>query len=117
MKQVPTMPGAINSQAAGEFRGASTQAGVVRGLLVHKNFHRPEKDESFPRSPFYQDVEEPVNAVIQIDIGGSGGVFGKKLPGRGPGEGVASRVSNGVVGLGLNDTHPMLSVPPDCPDQ
>lgn len=117
MKQVPAMPGAINSQAAREFPGASTLAGVVGWLLVCKNFHRPEKDESFLLSPFHQDVEEPVNAVVQIDVGSASGVFGKKLPGRGPGEGVASRVSNGVVGLGLNDTHPMLSVPPERPNQ
>jgi peptidoglycan/LPS O-acetylase OafA/YrhL len=64
---------------------------------------RPDEHKSSPVRPLGQHVEQPVNAVVEVDVGGPRGVRLHEGLGAATEEGVAGLVPLGRVGLGLHD--------------
>lgn len=103
--------GAVDAEGAGEFAGAGCElvgvadfrAALAHGVDAGDGFEGAEEDESGAVWAFDEDVEEPVDAVVEVDVGGAGGVGFDEGAGAGAEPGVAGGVVCGVVGFGFHD--------------
>ena len=87
----------------------------VRASLAHVidaagGLERAEQDESRALRSLHKDVEEPVHAVIEVDVGSACRVGFHELSGAGAEPGMAGRVVDRVVCLRFHD-HAGAGVP------
>ena len=66
-------------------------------------FERPNQDEPVSVTTLNQDIEHPMNAIIEINVGRAGMVSSDERPGTWPGKGVSGFVVLGQICLCLND--------------
>ncbi len=62
-----------------------------------------DEDEAVLGAAFDEEVEEPVHAVVEIDVGGAGRVLFDELAGAGAGGGVGGEIAFHGVCFGFDD--------------
>ena len=111
-KNVEAVVGAIHLQGTREFAWARAeifQRACLAALLhfIDSNiwFQGADEDKAILRAPFDQEVQQPVDTVIQIHISGASGASRHKFTRRGTTERVAGFIVEDRVGFGFhNDT-------------
>lgn len=102
--------GAVDAEGQSELAGAGAEFveffAVVALLHLRDaacGFECADEDEAVLGTAFDKEVEEPVHAVVEIDVGGAGKVLFDELAGAGAGGGVAGGISLHGVGFGFDD--------------
>lgn len=108
---------APDAHGDGQFAGTRAQgfgwlglgggSGLGKSALAHGRdaagrLQSPNEDEAILGAAFDEHVEEPIHAVIEIDVCSSGLVPGDKGSGGWPDEGVGGFIARGCVGLRLD---------------
>src|SRR4029077_5622288 len=80
-------------------------AATAHLLQTARGLERAEEDKTVvaAAATLDQHVEEPVDSVIQVDVGGAGRVAVQELPGAAAYKGVAGLVAFGRIGLRLHN--------------
>src|SRR4051794_8652439 len=83
-------------------------AAMLEAALAHEGFaagglQRAEEDETIHAPSFDEDIEQPVHAVIEVNIGIAGAMLCDELPRAGAVPGVSRFIVDRGVGLGLHD--------------
>jgi len=114
----------VDIQCLGQLAGTGTKPPNVFQIapLSHEaeslpRFDRPDQNETIARATFNENVQHPVNAVIEIDVGGAGLVSLNKSSRARAAECVCRFIAHDQIRFGLND-EPGTSFPNElCADQ
>lgn len=102
--------GAVDAEGQGELAGAGAEFVELFAMaaLLHLRdaaggLEGADEDEAVLGAAFDEEIEEPVHAVVEIDVGSAGRVFFDELAGAGAGGGVGGEIALHGVGLGFDD--------------
>ncbi|MFT4175705.1 MAG: hypothetical protein QM627_03540 [Luteolibacter sp.] len=106
-EKVQTMMLSTDTQGFRQFPGTGSdpQGLSIPGIRYFGNrkFQGPEKNEAFMASVFHQNIEKPMDTVIQVNVSGSDGLPPDELSRAGAAPGVGGFVSEGEIGFGFDD--------------
>lgn len=101
---------AVDGEGLGELAGAGAEVAGFFTLAALPHLRNAtgglegtDEDEAVPRAAFDVEIEEPVHAVVEIDVGGTGRVGFYELAGAGAGGGVTGGISLHGVGFGFDN--------------
>jgi hypothetical protein len=101
---------AVDAEGEGKLAGAGAEfveffavAALLHFLDAAGGLEGADEDEAVLGAAFDEEVEEPVHAVVEIDVGGAGRVFFYELAGAGAGGGVGGEIAFHGVGFGFDD--------------
>ena len=113
------MVGTMDSKRLGKLSrpGAKLIVRKIPSPLAHmaesaQRLERPEKHKPVGRLAFGEDIEKPVDSVIQINIRGSSIVMGNEIPRAGTVPGMAGGIIKFFVGFRFNDPA-FTALPPE----
>ncbi len=100
----------VDAKGLGELAGAGAKfPDIVRtpSRFHHadsaRRLNRPDKDQPVPWSAFYEHVQHPMDAVVQINVGGARLVPRDEGAGAGPIEAMTRLIVFGEIRLCLDD--------------
>ena len=100
----------MDSQCLGKLSrpGAKLIVRQIPAPLAHRSepaqrLERPEKHKPIGRLAFGENIEKPVDSVVQIDVRGSGLVMSNEIPRAGTVPGMARGIVKFFVGFRFND--------------
>lgn len=99
----------------GDAKGFGEAAGAC--AAVFGQFESAEEDEALALGTFDQHVEEPVHAVIEIDVGGAGRMVLDEAAGGRAVEGMTGSVVLRIVGFGFDDAEGLALPDEPCADE
>src|SRR4051812_6349463 len=99
---------AIDAERLREFAGTGAESGEFRDAATFHHLcnasgrlQRSKEHESILRAAPHENVQEPVNAVVEIDVSRPGRMRGCELPDRRAHEDVGRLIVHGGVRFGL----------------